>query len=549
MIQFQETELQNHHLRPTVKINLKMKMILLISLLIVGVLLVIGFFIHHFMSDTLENQMGERALGVAESVAQIPELRAAFKSDNPAMVIQSIVTPIQEATGAEFIVVGNQKEVRYAHPNAELIGEKMIGEDNERALLYGESYLSKATGSLGSSLRAKVPVVLDGEIVGVVSVGFLAEDIQTVIRNYSKEIWYVFLLIGAVALLGAIFLASYIKKKLFGLEPEEIAYLLFQKEKILQSTHEGILAVDHQGVITTMNAAAENLVDGQDERGNNYLGQSIEDVLPFSDIPEVLQDGNSRYNREMIVGQYIVFVNIVPIFWGETLMGVVATFRNKTEIEMLTKELTRVQRYANALRAQTHEFSNKLHTILGLLLLGKPEEAIDFIRIEKNIQEEWIRLLIEKVSDPLISGILIGKLNVANELQIELSIHPDSQLKTRLSDWKNDALLTALGNLIENAIDAVKDQIPSNRKISIFFTDEGNDIIFEIEDSGPGIEDAHIQFIFDQGFSLKDEENRGFGLPLTKRLIDDVDGELYLEEGELGGACFVISLPKEERRG
>lgn len=547
MLTHQKSELQNQHVRPNVKIKLKMKIILLISVLIVGVITVIGFFIHYFISDTLENQMGERALGVAESVAQIPEIREAFKSEDPSVFIQTIVTPIQEATGAEFIVVGNREEIRYTHPVEEKIGERMVGEDNERALRYGESYVSKATGSLGTSLRAKVPIVLDGEIVGVVSVGFLVDDIQSIIHNYSKEIWSVLFFISVVAVIVAVFLASYIKKVLFGMEPEEIAYLLFQKEKILQSTHEGILAVDQNGMITMMNTAAEDLVDDPDLTGNGYLGKSIESVLPFSEIPGVLHDGKSRYNREMILGKYIVFVNIVPIFIENTMMGVVATIRNKTEIEVLTKELTRVQHYANALRAQTHEFSNKLHTILGLLLLGKPEEAVDFIRIEKNIQQEWIRVLIEKVSDPLISGILIGKLNVANELQIDLSIHPDSKMETDLTDAKSEALLTALGNLIENAIDAVKNQLPTNRKVSIFFTDVGDDIIFEIEDSGVGIPDEYVKYVFNQGFSLKDGENRGIGLALTKRLIDNVNGELYLEEGELGGACFVISIPKDER--
>ena len=201
------------------------------------------------------------------------------------------MAPIQEVTGAEFIVVGNVEEIRYAHPIPELIGEKMIGKDNERALHSGESYVSKATGSLGSSLRAKVPVKLDGEIVGVVSVGFLVDDIQSIIRNYSKELWTVLLLIGAAALFGAVFLASYIKKTLYGLEPEEIAYLLFQKEKILQSTHEGILAVDQNGMITMMNTAAENIIDGQEAEENEYLGKSVNRVLPFSEIPEVLQDG------------------------------------------------------------------------------------------------------------------------------------------------------------------------------------------------------------------------------------------------------------------
>ena len=284
MIQIHKRHEKNPHLKPTSIINFKLKMILVIGALIIAVILMIGLFIGHFFSETMEAQVGERALSVAESVAHIPELVEAFRHEDPASIINPLVAPIQKTTKAEFIVVGNTEEVRYAHPNTDQIGKKMVGEDNERALVHGESYVSQAVGSLGSSVRAKVPVYMDGKIVGVVSVGFLVNDIQSIIKSYNNHLWIVLLTIASVAVIGAILIASYIKKVLFGLEPEEIAHLFFQKEAILQSTHEGIVAVNQNGMITMINIAAQQLLFNQDIHTKQYEGMSLQDIVTCTTI-------------------------------------------------------------------------------------------------------------------------------------------------------------------------------------------------------------------------------------------------------------------------
>jgi two-component system CitB family sensor kinase/CitB family two-component system sensor histidine kinase CitS len=188
-----------------------------------------------------------------------------------------------------------------------------------------------------------------------------------------------------------------------------------------------------------------------------------------------------------------------------------------------------------------------MYTILGLIQLDKKDEAVDFIRRESNIQQKWIRFLIEKVPDPMINAILLGKLNQANEQRVEMAINPDSTLTYRLSDRKRDALVTVLGNLIQNAIDAVKENRDGERKVSIFFTDIGEDLVFEIEDSGPGVPEEIEANIFEQGFSTKEGSHRGIGLALTKQVLSEIGGDIFLEEGELAGACFVITIPKDKK--
>jgi len=544
MIHFHNKQYSKRNLEKNASFSLKSKMIVLISLLIVGIFILFAGFLHTFISNTIEDQVGKRALSVAKTVASIPEVKDAFDLEDPASVIQETVSPIQEETGAEFIVVGNREGIRYSHPNPERIGEKMVGGDNERALEDGEAYVSHSTGSLGLSIRGKVPVLDDsGDIIGVVSVGFLKEDVQSIIANESQSIWFTLAGIVIIGIAGAIFIAKYIKKLLSNMEPEEISFLLLQKEAILQSTHEGMIAIDHKGIITMMNTAAKQILFDEEQQFD-FTGKSINELLPHTDLFEVLESGKSQYNREMVLGDSIVLVNWVPVYIEGTIAGAVSTFRKKTEVEDVTQELQQIKQYANAQRAQTHEFSNKLYTILGLLQLGESQKAIDFIKKEQNIQQEQSQFLTKHVTDPVVQGLLQGKINQVNELGITISIHPDSQLNQQYHGIKQEALITGLGNMLENAIESVKKNQEKEQQITIFFTDIGDDIVVEVDDSGFGIAEEDAPHIFEQGYSTKEEENHGIGLALTRHIVHQSGGEIMLEEGEMGGACFVMIIPK-----
>ncbi|WP_405098705.1 ATP-binding protein [Oceanobacillus sp. FSL H7-0719] len=529
-----------------IKFNLKAKMVSLISTLIIGIFIVFAFFLHSFVSNTTEDQIGRRALSVAESVANIPEVKQAFLLEDPAAVIQNIVMPIQEKIEAEFIVVGNTDSIRYSHPDTEKIGKKMIGADNNRALFHGESYVSIAEGSLGLSIRGKAPVHSEeGEITGVVSVGFLNENIQDIITAQNYKLLLTLFIIILIGIIGAIFISHYIKKQLSNLEPEEISNLMIEKESILQSTHEGIVAIDNNGVITMINLSAQQLLLKKIVNQNNYIGKPIQSMFPHSTIFHMFEHGKHMYDREMVLGENVLLVNQTPMYRDNTLIGTVLTFRDKTELEGVIHELSRVKQYANAQRAQTHEFSNKLYTILGFLQLNQYEEAVDFIKRNSEIREKWEQFLTNHFTDPIIHAILQGKFNQANELGVHMTLHPDSQLSYRFSEDEKDVLLTVLGNLIENAIEAVKNQAADQRNVSILFTDIGEDIIIEIEDSGPGIPETDIPYIFSQGFSTKNGSNRGIGLALSSQTIRRINGQILLEEGDMGGACFVMIIPKK----
>ncbi len=516
--------------------NLNIKMIILISFLITCILLLLGLFLNSFITNTIEDQIGKRALSVATSVANMDGIIEAFEADDPAIRIQEIVQPIRQSTNAEYIVVGNTEGTRYSHPLEDRIGQKMVGGDNERALIHGESYITKQTGSLGLAVRGKVPIKNhNGDIIGVVSVGFLSKNIEAIINDEKLTIWLVITSVFLLGIIGAITISSYIKRLLFHMEPEEISQLLLQKEAILQSTKEGIIAMNQTGETTMINKAARDILS---------TDKDLDDINLYYLFNKLENDSGS--DVEMVIGENVILVNRTPMIEKEETVGIVATLRRKTEVEHITKELIQIKQYANALRSQSHEFSNKLYTVLGLLQLNKVDQAIKFLQQESDIHQQLRTFLTEHVADPMIHGLLQGKHNQANELGITFYIHEDSQLERALEGSKQAALLTSLGNVIENAIESIKSSRPVHKEIAIYFSDGGNDIVFEIEDSGTGLTDEASKRLFEQGFSTKQTVGRGTGLALTKQVLNKVNGEIMYENSNLGGALFVIVIPKDE---
>lgn len=521
------------------RLRFQTKVMTLMSLLIFIIFVALSLYIHSIIAQNIEEEVGQKALAVASTIAKSPELVTAFDHDQPHTIIQPWTKSIQKEIDAEFIVVGNQDEIRYAHALEDRIGEKMVGDDNERALKKGESYVSKKKGSLGLSIRGKSPIIKEGEIVGVVSVGYLLEDVKELVRQKNQPIIFLFMLFLIIGMIGSIFIAKHLKSLLFNMEPEEITESLLQKEAILQSTKEGIIAVDSNNNISLINNSAKEILHIEQVPNMTIMQQPLQDYV---DIPirEYAQQQENLLDREFIIHNDIILMNTFVLKEGEEQYGAVATFRRKTELEKITKELTTIKHYADGLRAQAHEYSNKMHTILGLLQLGHIGEAKQFIQQDHDMYVTQHDLITASIREPAIQAILIAKYNQANEKGIYLEINQDSQLDILPSIQHRDVMLKVIGNLVDNAIHAV------NREpiISLFITDLGKEIIIEIDDNGPGIQLADEERIYQDGFSTKGIKGHGTGLYIVKRAITLLKGDIFLETSELGGARFVVIIPK-----
>lgn len=519
------------------------KMILLMSVLLIISISTAAVFVFVVLSDTLEERVGDNALNLAITVANIPEIQEAFNSENPETIIQPIVDPMREQTDAEFIVVGNTEEIRYSHPEQARIGEQMIGADNERALLAGESYISREEGSLGPSIRGKTPIYDEtGTIIGVVSVGFLINEVNDTINAFRSEITILLGFLLTISILGAVFIAYHIKKQLFGLEPVEISQLYLQKEMILQATYEGIIAFDHYLQPTLINKAASTIADSlrylpEAEKENYLVG-----LVPVSMVENVYRSGESLSKQEIPFENTTLILSLIPIKRGQKPVGVVASFHHKSELDIMAEELSQTLQYADTLRAQAHEFFNKLFTISGMLQLGKKEEAVQYIQEETNIQQSRLQFFIKNVSDPALAGLLMGKYNQASELKTAMHIDENSSLTCPLSEKQRKTLLTVMGNLIENAFDALTGN--PDPQVWIHFHDAGDNIMIEVEDNGPGVSEDAAASIFQKGVTTKEGKSRGIGLHLCHVQVQEAGGTIYVEEGEYGGACFIAVIPK-----
>ena len=356
----------------------------------------------------------------------------------------------------------------------------MVGGDNAPALERGESYVSRAVGTLGPSIRGKVPIFAeDGSIIGVVSVGYLQENVRGIIYDQQLKVGALEGVLVVFGILGAVSISNRFKRAIFGLEPEQIARLLTERETIIDSIREGIVAIDREAKVTVVNRQAIDIL-GKDSEAQ-VIGQPIRDVLPGAKLSRSLSGGEQRHDQELEVNDVIMLINTVPMLEKGEIIGAVASFRRRDELDILAKQFSQVKGYSEMLRAQTHEYSNKLHTIAGLIQTDHNREALELICQETAGYQGLIAFLAKAVPYPVLAAFIIGKYNHAQELRIEFEIDPDSQLKDVPSELSREKLVTILGNLIDNAFDAAL-QGENQTKVKLSMTDAGNDLVFEIED-------------------------------------------------------------------
>jgi PAS domain S-box-containing protein len=525
--------------------TLQVRMIFLVCLLVLSLILASGAIYTAIVGDIVEDQIGKRALQVSRTVAQIPLVKRKIIEPRPDGVLQELAERIRKEVGAEFIVIGNRRGIRFSHPVPERIGRAMVGGDNAPALERGESYVSYAVGTLGPSIRGKVPIFNDeDQIIGVVSVGYLQEGVRGTVHTQQLKVGLLVGILMVIGIVGAVQISGRFKRAIFGLEPEQIARLFSERTSIIESIREGIVAIDRNARVTVANRQAIDILGRRAEQ--EVIGLPIREVLPGAKLSHILSGGEQRQDQELEVGGTTMIINTVPMLENGEITGAVASFRRKDELDILAKQLSQVKEYSEMLRAQTHEYSNKLHTIAGLIQIDHNREALELIGRETAGYQGLIAFLAKAVPFPVLAAFILGKYNHAQELRIDFEIDPDSQLTDIPAEMSREKLVTILGNLIDNAFDAAL-QGGKKAQVKLSMTDLGKDLVFEVEDSGPGIPAGQSARIFEKGFTTK-LNDRGQGLYLVKSALKELGGEITLSDSELGGALFSVFIPKHRRK-
>ncbi|HEX9416104.1 MAG TPA: sensor histidine kinase [Gaiellaceae bacterium] len=486
----------------------------------------------------LDRRAGVQSLAIARTVSQMPSIIDAFKLKKPSFVIEPIAERIRKKTHSEFVVVGNREGIRYSHPDRWKIG-KRVSTDPSIAL-SGREYVGVQTGTLGKSVRAKVPIRDGGRVIGFVSVGVLERKLT---EQLIADLPVILIPAGIGLLLGTIgaaLLARRIKRQTFGLEPDEIAALFEQREAMLHGIREGTITADRTGRVTLVNDEARRLL-GLD---SDPIGRHVTEIVPSGHVREVMAGKIEESDQVVLVDDRVLVVNRMPVELRGKGIGAVITLRDRTELEGLVRELNDVRSLADALRAQEHEFSHRLHVVAGLLEVGRYDEAIGFIKNESLVHQALVAAIVDWVADPALVGLLLGKAAVASERGIDLRVTEDTKLPEELSDSRE--LVTVLGNLIDNALDSTA--ATGSGWIEVTVRDDPTGVVVRVHDSGPGVDPAVVEEIFRDGFTTKVATGvgrRGLGLALVSQVAQRHEGTISVENSD--GAVFTVFLPHAKR--
>ncbi|WP_405080340.1 ATP-binding protein [Paenibacillus chitinolyticus] len=506
-----------------------------------------GIIILGSMTRLQEEQFGQRLMITARTVANLPDIREAVINKSPGGDLSSTSENIRIINDVSYIVVLNMDKKRLTHPLKERIGEYLEDKDAEPAFAE-HTYLSKVKGEVGTALRAYVPVMDDQhQQIGVVMAGKLMPSLGQMIWGQRGPFAATAVLSLGFGILGSWQLARHMKRQMYDLEPQEIARMFRERTAAFESMHEGAIAVDNSERISIFNDRAKQIFG----ISGDVVGRQIRDVLPDTRLPEILQLKKPIYNQELLVGNALIWSNRIPIRLkpGDPPIGALAIFQDRTDVTRMAEELTGVKAFVEALRVQNHEYMNKLHTIAGLIQLDQKEKALDYLFEVSEQQEELLTFLRGSFTDESIAGLLLSKVSRGRELGIRVDVDRRSGLRQFPPRLDRHDFVLLLGNLIENAFDALEDSGRTDKEVYISIEQDDEVLSVLVEDNGCGMDKKTRERMLEKGFSTKSTEGRGIGLFLVNRILTKGGGELKCESQKNVGTSMIVMFSMQGQNG
>jgi two-component system, CitB family, sensor kinase len=498
-------------------------------------------------------------LDVARSVASAPAVRAdvarydnARLSPSPALTdelaggqLQSIASEVQRRTAVLFVVITDNQGIRLSHPNRDELGQHVSTDPSEA--LAGHEVVQRESGTLGRSVRAKAPVLaLDSnQVVGEVSVGISTSAVH---RQLWNDVRAAAVLVGVallIGIVGSLLLARRWRALTLGLQPSEMAELIRGQAAVLHGIGEGVLAVDTSWKTTFVNDEACRLLEIGTEQG-----RPVEEIGLTPRVLEVFKAADSTPSLAT-VGDRIVVVSARRVAREGRDLGTVLVVRDRTDVESLTRQLDAVQLMSTVLRAQRHEFANRLHLLNGLLQCGHTEEASQYLEELLGSGPLGSALPgIDTVRDAFLQAFLAAKATAAREAGVTLMIGENTWVSGRLALPVD--VTTVLGNLLDNAIYAARTGSSETKVVEVELLQDGSTLHITVADSGDGIAPDFIEHVFTEGRSTKPQSGipggRGIGMALSRQISRALGGDIRLSSpgdpsAKLRGAEFIARLP------
>jgi two-component system CitB family sensor kinase len=499
------------------------------------------------MRRQLYQQYEQRALAVAQTLASQRSLQQAVRDGDPGGVspqgaVQKLAHAAREQTGALFVVITNARGIRLSHPTAALIGTSVTYHDPEpvstEPFRTGRPWVGIQHGTLGLVAAGKAPLTEHGRLIGEVSVGFSAAKVTQRAADALPSLATYLLMVLALGAIAALAFARRLKRQTFGLELGEIAGLLQEREAMLHGIREGVLGYDKNERVMLANDAARTLL----RLPADFLGRPVRDMLPAGRLADVVTGEVQGKDQLVLHGDRVIVANRMPIRHDHRRhLGWVVTFHDETESESLKRQLDDAIGMTETLRAQSHDFANRLHTLVGLVELGHYDEAIRFVTDTTAARDALTEQLRAAIRDPRLVAMVLAKSSLADERGVELRVAPDCRVDAAITGISE--VLTVTGNLVDNAIEATA-AAREPRWVELTLASADADLLIRVRDSGPGVPGEMREMIFTDGFTSKSSPagaRRGLGLALVRQITERRGGMISV--GNDGGAVFTAMLP------
>jgi two-component system, CitB family, sensor kinase len=491
----------------------------------------------------IDDQARDEVVAVARTVADAPSVLTAVAGENPTAVLQPFAERVRADASVDFITIMNLDGVRYTHPDPSAIGKRFLG--NTAAALGGQVLTETYTGTLGPSMRAVVPVFDPaGRVVALVAVGIKVSALSAELAARLVPLFSAALAVLAVGGVGSWLISARLRRETRGLAPAELSSVFASYEATLHAVREGLMLVAPDGLITLCNDGARDLLELDANPEGGYVAE-----LPVPGaLAEAMCEVTPQIDEIHVTDTRVLVLNTARVRAGQRDQGNVVTLRDHTDLQLLTGELNTTRGLAEALRSQAHEAANRLHTVVSLVELGRPAEAVEFATAELAVAQELTDRVVGAVSEPVLAALLLGKAAEAHERGVELDLTEDTALgDLDVRGVEPRALITILGNLVDNAIDAaIEGSGEHDGRPTVLVTAkvEAGELLLRVADSGRGVPDTARNEVFQRGWSTKSQEGpvgHGLGLALVGQAVRRYRGRIDLVNS--GGAVFTVRLP------
>jgi two-component system, CitB family, sensor kinase len=517
-------------------------------LIVVSFIAIVGTATFIDARDRTYDEAGRRMTGVAAAVAANPLVLQAADTTNPSALLQPYALNVMAGSGADFVTIMAPDRTRWTHPRNEELGRPYIGSID--AALRGETFTEVTAGTLGPSVRTIAPVKdAAGNVRALVAAGVTVRSVDVALSGRLPALLAIGLTLLVGGSLASSLLGRYLRRVTRGWGPEQLAQLFAYYESVLHSVREGLVLIDTRGRVVMYNDQAAELLGLESPGSKDPTRPPSLAELPLDEgLQALFESGRSAKDEIVLTGSRILVVNQGPAKGPESpgsrgktpVYGTVATLRDRTEIEALGNQLETMRTLSDALRAQTHEHANRLHTMVSLLELGRTQEALDFATKDLELSQQLTDDMVSSVDEPVLGALVMGKVAEAHERGVQLDVAAFGSAS--VAGIAVQDLVTILGNLLDNAMDAAADGPPPRRvELTVESDEEGLDIT--VHDSGPGIDSAAAEHIFRHGFSTKPAGpgGRGIGLALVRQAVQRLRGTLTINGPR--GAKFEVFLP------